>query len=176
MHNRFFGNIHSKPTQKVGFVVKTLGFKGVIKVAVYSDEIFDNITQSGFLLLNREGRWVPYKIESYNIENDSIKLTDLNNEAEAQAICGLEIHLHKSEMDNLSEDSFNFLIGFTMFNQDNHKIGIITDLIQMHLSSLLEVRMEEKNILVPIHESLIINIDEASKSLTLTMHEGLTEL
>ncbi|MBX2985608.1 MAG: ribosome maturation factor RimM [Bacteroidia bacterium] len=176
MSNRLTANIHSKPTQKVGFIVKAHGFKGAVKIAVDSDDIFNAITQSGFMLLKREGRWVPYKIESYNADNEYIKLEDINSEKEAQSIAGLDIQIHTSDLPDNQEIDYHNFIGLELFNQNNERIGIIKELIQMPMHDLLDIEMENKSILVPIHHSLIIDVDHSLNRLVLEMHEGLTDL
>ncbi|MCO6494096.1 MAG: 16S rRNA processing protein RimM [Bacteroidetes bacterium] len=176
MSNRLFGNIHSKPTQKVGFVVKSHGFKGAVRVAIDSEIVFENIVKSGFLMLVREGRWVPYKIESYNLENESIKLEDMHNEEDTRAISGLDIVVYEQENTSTETQDYKSIIGYTLFNQDKHKIGTVKEWIQMPMHDLLEVEMEDKSILVPIHESLILNIQQSKREITLQMYEGLTDL
>ena len=175
MNKQIFGNIHSEPTQKVGFVVKTQGYKGAIKLNLETEEIESLLSEQEFLLLIKEGKWVPYLIEEFNPNNLVVKLADINSEEDAQKLIGHDVCLHNSILESIENSVFSFN-GFVVLNQNKEKIGIVKDFIEMPGHSLLEVASENKDYLVPFHEDLIIEINEEKEYIILEIAEGLFDI
>ena len=86
-------NIHSKPTQKVGFVLKPHGYKGHLKFQ--SD--FD--IEDDFLLLEINQKFVPFEIEGINPQGSIIKLKGIDSETEASLLSGLSILAFSDEVE-----------------------------------------------------------------------------
>ena len=159
-------NIHSKPTQKVGFVVKTHGFKGQLKLELDEDFILED-----FLLLAINQKFVPYQIESFNEQACIIKLKDIDNEEMASQLTGLDV------LDFIDEvfDAVNYN-QFELVNLQDNKSYQITNTIEMPSQILLEIRVDYKDVLIPLHQDLGLKIDEDDKKIYLNFHEGILDL
>lgn len=165
---------HSEPTQKVGSVVKTHGYKGFIKLFFDNDDFEDLALQQDFLYVVRQGRWVPFKIEEVNSKHGAIKLTDFQSDTDVLPLLNAEIVLPVSLIDSLPKEQS--IINFELHNQDGLVVGEITDIIDMPGHTLLEVQSTNGNILIPFHESLVLQIEEEAQILTLQIAEGLLDL
>lgn len=159
-------NIHSKPTQKVGFVVKTHGFKGQLKL-----ELDEDFIPEDFLLLAINQKFVPYQIESFNDQASIVKLKDIDNEEMASQLTGLDI------LDFIDEvlDAVNYN-QFELVNLQDNKSYQITNTIEMPSQILLEIRVEYKDVLIPLHQDLGLRIDEDEKKIYLNFPEGILDL
>ncbi|MEZ4805663.1 MAG: hypothetical protein R2852_09325 [Bacteroidia bacterium] len=67
-------NIHARPTRQVGFVLKTHGFNGQLKI-----ELEDEYKLSEFILLEINGKFVPFAIQSFNQTSGILKLSDFDS-------------------------------------------------------------------------------------------------
>ena len=98
-------NIHSKPTSKVGFVLKTHGYKGFLKIVI-DDEDFE---PNDFLLIEINQKFVPFQIESYNPQSDLIKLKGFDSDIAVQDFVSANI----LKMEEISEELTDFdIIGY----------------------------------------------------------------
>lgn len=167
-------NIHSKPTQKVGFVLKPHGYKGWIRIQIDEEEIEDIVFQSDFLLLELQDQWVPFKIEDYNPNIPAVKLFNLNSETETSPLLGASILLFSDLIpDDLEQHS---LENFKVYNSDDSFKGIVISEINLPGHLVLEIELDSKVYMVPFHPDLVILIDEENKVLKMKIAEGLEEL
>lgn len=160
-------NIHSKPTRKVGFVLKTHGFNGHIRIK--TDEDFQ---PDEFLLIEINGKFVPYKIAHYNANSDIILLDGLNSSDQVEFLCG------KSILDFVVEKP-KTEIDFTQYQIENTLTGEIyniTSVIEMPSQILIEFRVGYKDCLLPFHDDLISDIDHALKLIKAQFPDGLLDL
>lgn len=159
-------NIHSKPTQKVGFVVKTHGFKGQLKL-----DLIEGYIPKDFLLLSINNKFVPYQIESLNEQANIVKLKDINNEDSANQFVGVDIVDFDDEINNDIDYS-----QFKLVNLLDNKSYQITNTIEMPSQILVEIRVEYKDVLIPLHQDLGLKIDEDKKQIYLNFPEGILDL
>ena len=67
--------------------------------------------------------------------------------------------------------------GFILLNQDEIEIGVIEDVISMPQQELAQIMTKaQQEILIPLHESLIVDIDPDRKVVKMEIVDGLTDL
>lgn len=162
-------NIHSKPTRKVGFVLKTHGFNGHIRLNI-NDQSFE---PRDFLLVNINDKYVPFKIESLNSEADIVLLEGFNSSDAVQFLINKEI-LCFSEEEITTE--MPDLVGYTLIDLNSRQEFRITSLIEMPQQILIEFRHNYKDCLLPMHEDLITEIDHEKLIVKARFPEGLLDL
>jgi 16S rRNA processing protein RimM len=171
---KFIGNIHSKPTQKVGFVMKTNGYKGWLRVFHYEEA--SKLPEKGdYLLVNPEGKWVPFLIEDVSDSASLVKLKHLDSDESASFLAGCDILEFSDESLEMSSEPTG-LEGYDLLDQNGVMKGTILQLIEMPGHEVLEIEFNKENLLVPFHDSLIIEIDDEKKIVWMNWPEGLDEL
>jgi len=167
-------NIHSKPTQKVGFVLKPHGYKGWLRIQIEQEEIEDIVFQSDFLFLELQDQWVPFKIEDYNPNIPAVKLFHLDSETDTTPLLGTSILLFSDLIpEDLEQDSFE---NYSIYDSDNCFKGVVVSEINLPGHVVLEIKLDSKVYMVPFHPDLVIEIDEETKVLKMKIAEGLVDL
>jgi len=169
-----YSHIHSEPTQKVGSVVKTHGYKGFLKLFFDDSDWEDLAFDQDFLYIVREGRWVPYAIEEINANLCAVKLKDFNSDKEVFCLLQCDLVLPLSILESLPENAS--ILGYTLLDQNNIAIGTISEIIEMPGHTLLQIESEKGQYLIPFHDSLLIAIHEEQKMLQLEIVEGLLDM
>jgi 16S rRNA processing protein RimM len=69
------------------------------------------------------------------------------------------------------------LSGYKVYKIDNRLVGTIIDVIENPGQLLMNVRIKkDKEILIPLHEDLIIRIDNKKKIIKMDLPQGLIEI
>jgi ribosomal 30S subunit maturation factor RimM len=174
--------IHAKPTQKVGFVVKTHGYKGGLLLALTPpyDEVQEGILalieEKGFLLLVIEDQWVPYEISDINVLSGIVSLKNIINPEQAETLCGLSFCLPADELQPFHATLSEWK-AYTLLNSQGKKMGVIQQTISMPGHTLLNVINDNgKDFLVPFHPELLVSVQDDLKQITLLIPDGLEDL
>ncbi|MEA3496075.1 MAG: ribosome maturation factor RimM [Bacteroidota bacterium] len=163
----------------IGTIIKTHGFKGLIKVDFILE--FDKTEdEDNFLFILINNKVVPFYIENLEkIGNDItlIKLEDIDTKEEVQQYVGMDVCIQKEKVNIDEKQLANSLgiINYSIIDQDNKKIGLINDVFDNAGQTLFQVLDGEKEILIPFHEDLLIDLDADSQTISLQIADGLIE-
>lgn len=156
----------------IGYVSKSHGFKGHVKLNFFKEEYKNNIKKSGYLFLEISKKGVPFFIEELDSSKTIVKLEDVNSEDEAKKLSAMQVVTFD---DSVKELQFQ-LMDFTLVDQHGKEVGLINDLVDLQGNVLLEVRRGVEEIYIPFHEDLIHEINPESKRVVLEIAEGLLDI
>lgn len=159
-------NIHSKPTQKVGFVLKPHGYKGHLKIQT------DFEIEDDFLFLEINQKFVPFPIESINSQGNIIKLKDIDSETEASKLSGLSILFFA---ENVEKGEFDFE-GYELHDLISKNKYVITGVEMIPNNILLEFRDGYKDYLIPFSEGIIVSVDDENQIIKANFPDGILDL
>ncbi|MDP2176288.1 MAG: hypothetical protein Q8K70_10310 [Bacteroidota bacterium] len=164
-----FNNIHSKPTNKVGFVLKPHGYKGYFKIVIEDD----NYEPDEFLLIEINQKFVPYQIENYQAQSDLIKLKDFDSDSAVKAFmsCAILTFIDETQID----DEIN-IIGYELLDTHSNQRFVITNLDLIPNNPLIEFKNGDKDCLLPFQDELILEIDHDNKLVKAIIPNGLLDL
>lgn len=165
---------------EVGKLGKPFGVSGKLKLIV-PDEILDVIQKSKVVFLKRGGHHIPFFIEYIEESHDTlVKIEEIDDPQSAKNCSGSLLFLPIKDMPKIKEQPglyFSILKGFILLNQDEIEIGVIEDVISMPQQELAQIMTKaQQEILIPLHESLIIDIDPDRKVVKMEIVDGLTDL
>lgn len=128
----------------------------------------------------RPESYIPYFIEECIIASDSeviLLLDETYNPEDARTIVGKNFYIENALYDQLQpkEVTMDFA-GFTVYNQDDKKIGIITEINEMPGQLLASVDVEGIEAMIPLVEQHILSININKKEITLQIPDGLLEV
>jgi len=177
----------------VAQVAKSYGTEGEVMVTIFSDiedytvtELLANGSQGEnykrpvFLLI--EGLPVPFFIKSIKSKGHNkgiIKFVDIDDIKDAEEIIGHKIYYEKTFLDNIRDnrpsDDLSSLIGYTVYQDlQLNKIGTITNINDFGTNLCAEIKtLDDKEVLIPLHEDLIKDLDPVKRQITLIIPEGL---
>lgn len=161
---------------KVGTIITTHGIKGEVKVK--SDTSFreDRYKIGNKLYLQFEGEMIEIKIDSYRVHKgfDLITFNNLKNINDVLMYVGLDIYVHKDDLEELEEEEFYFdtLIGMDILDEGSVHIGVITDVMEVPQGEILVIKTKEnKELLIPFVFDYVITINEVENYIVIKIPE-----
>ena len=146
-----------------------MGFRGVAP-----DEM--NLQEPVFIYF--DGLPVPFFIEKLTprgVSKALCRLTGLHSLADAEEIAGAAVYADPSTLDREEDEEeldLDALVGWTVYRADTKEaVGTVSGYEDIPGNPCLYIGSAA--VLVPLHEDLIVDIDEDSRSLTLVIPEGL---
>lgn len=162
---------------KIGKLIKPHGIKGEISFA-FENDVFDKV-DCPYLICRIDGIFVPFFVQEYRFKGkDTALLTfeGVDSDEKAQRMSGLEVYFPRKYYEgNCEEDieySWNFFIGFKVFDENAGELGIIEEVDEKTINTLFLIKGEE-DIIIPATEDFIAKIDAKKKLLYLNLPEGL---
>lgn len=156
----------------IGYIKKAHGLNGTCKIQLHHDLNFEAIKT---VFLEQSDDVIPYVVERLNQRYLTLRLIDTIDKA--KKLKGCRVFVPKKFIyfeDNISE--LDTLLGYTVLDQTNKSLGIITDFVDNNSSGLLVVRESEKEILIPFVDDFIVNIDHSKRELTMNLPDGLSDI
>jgi 16S rRNA processing protein RimM len=164
----------------VGTVVNKFSFKGELLVKLDTDEpeLFIEM-ESVFIEIGKN--LVPFFIERSQLHKSlllRIKIEDIDDEPAADALMKRDLYLPLSFLPALDGNKFYFheVINYKMIDTHHGEIGTITGINDMTTQALFVVDHGGAEILIPLNDHFIDNVDRKNKTITVTTPEGLIDL
>ncbi|WP_172916298.1 ribosome maturation factor RimM [Capnocytophaga canimorsus] len=164
----------------IGTIVSKFSFKGEVLVKLDSDdpEIYENM-ESVFIALG--GKPVPFFIEKCSLHKSDllrIKFEDVSSEADAEALMKHKLYLPLSFLPKLSGNQFYFheVIGFTVKDVHYGEVGTIVGVNDTTSQALFEIEREGKQILIPMNDDFLVEVNRKNKTIIVQTPEGLIDL
>ncbi len=165
----------------IGYVQRTLGFKGQIHIQLDCPPKHNN-EQPAFVWFLQFGKPVPFQVISYKVEPQGkvkVLLEDINDEQDALALKNLTCLIEEELYDKYFEtiESYDYLFGFIVIDKQDGELGMVEDVLENENGhDNLLVFYKNKEIYIPFVESIIIKIDELNKKIYCNLPEGLIKL
>ena len=124
---------------------------------------------------------IPFFIESSQLHKSDllrVRFEDVTNEADADALIKSEVYLPLEFLPKLEGDKFYFheVIGFTMVDINYGIVGTIVSINDSTAQALFEVENDGKEILIPMNDEFISEVNRKSKTIIVETPPGLIEL
>jgi 16S rRNA processing protein RimM len=124
---------------------------------------------------------VPFFIETSSIHKNDflrVRFEDVTTEEEAEALLGNDIYLPLSMLPKLSGNKFYYheVIGFEVEDQRLGVVGKIQSVNDSTAQPLFEVLNGGIEILIPMIDHFLVQIDRENKKVVMNLPEGLIEM
>ena len=162
---------------KIGYISKTHGLNGEVNFH-FTDDIFDLI-ESPYLLIRIDGIIVPIYMESYRFRSDEVaivKFEGFNSSEKSQRLVGCDVLFERSKATESESEEFSldYFVGFTLIDLPDKTVGKIIDVDTSTENYLFIVEDNNGNeILIPAHDELIVDINNQSHLLKMSLPQGL---
>lgn len=167
----------------VGNLSKPHGVRGVLKFL--SDYVFtqDFLKQQVFFV-KQENNVVPYIAEKIEFTGNNIYLItfeDIKSKEAADLIKNKPVLLPKEIAEPLIaeddfEETFAYLEGYELQNENKEPVGVIEEVITMPQHELAKITLQQREVLIPLEEDLIIDIDDKKKIVVTMIPVGLLDI
>jgi 16S rRNA processing protein RimM len=164
----------------LGKIVKKYSFKGEVLAKLDTDqpELYENL---GSILLDLRDNLVPFFIENSQLHKSEllrIKFEDVDSEQDADSILKCDLYLPLEFLPKLEGNKFYFheVIGFTIEDVNFGKVGVIKGINDITAQALFEVDRDGIDILIPMNDEFIKNVDRKKKTIVVDTPQGLIDL
>lgn len=164
----------------LGKIVSKFSFKGEVLVKLDTDEP-ESYTKMESVFVNYNNNLVPFFIEKCSLHKSDllrIKFEDVDSEEDADDLMKAELYLPLTLLPKLEGNQFYYheIIGFTIVDTGFGEVGIIKAINDTTAQALFEVDRSGVEILIPMNDEFIDEIDRKSKTITVRTPEGLIDL
>ena len=164
----------------LGKIVKKYSFKGEVLVKLDTDqpEIYNNLDA---VFIELKNNLIPFFIEKSQLHKSQllrIKFEDVTTEEDADTIMKSDLFLPLILLPKLEGDKFYFheVIGFTVKDVNFGNVGIIKGIIDSTSQALFEIDREGVEILIPMNDEFIKEVNRENKTIVVETPEGLIDL
>ena len=164
----------------LGKIAKKFSFKGEVLLYLDTDEpeLYENM-ESVFVEFNKN--LVPFFIENSSLhKNDFLRVQfeDVDTEEEADSIMNCEVYLPLSMLPKLTGNQFYYheVVGFEI---EDKRLGIFGKIVSINDTTaqpLFEVLNGEVEMLIPMIDHFLVEIDRKNKKVVMDLPEGLVEM
>ncbi|WP_395807933.1 ribosome maturation factor RimM [Daejeonella sp.] len=163
----------------IGYITKTKGLKGEVQVYFEYDEPANLPLDSVFAEIN--GKLVPFFISTYKLQNNqtgNFYFDDIDTIEKAQTLIRKKLYLLNSLKPVRDDDEFLItdLKGFMVHDQTVGELGDIIEIHEYPQQFVAVVSYKFKEIMFPLNDDLIVEIDEENGILKVDLPEGLVDL
>lgn len=163
----------------IGYITKTKGLKGELQLYFEFEDYQDLDLDVVFLELN--GKMVPFFVASHKLYENSTGLfyfDDVDHVDKAQPLVKKKAYLPLSKKPEREDDEFYYtdLKGFIAVDETLGELGEIIEVNEYPQQFVATVNYQNKEILFPLNEDFIVEIDDEENILTLDLPEGLLDI
>ena len=164
---------------RIARVLKSYGTEGEILMGFRDIDPEDlNLEEPVFIIF--DGLPVPFFIESFQTRGTSralVRLTGIKSLSDAEEIAGRDVFARPDAVDGGRDEgdglSVEDLVGWKLLDENGDKVGSVTGYEPIPGNPCLYVETVSDTVMVPLHEDLIIDIDEETLRISMRIPEGL---
>ena len=159
---------------KIAQVLKSNGREGELLVG-FVGIAPEDIDLEEPVFIEFDGLPVPFYFESFTPRGNTralVRLTGVRNLTDAEELVGRDVCAE----DDLYEDEEEDLTGWTVLDADGTEVGTVTAHEDIPGNPCIWVETGHGEVLVPLREELVLDVDEQKETLRMTIPEGLLNL
>ena len=174
--------IKQAATARVGKAVKAHSYGGEVKMEF--DQNFDE-EAAEFMIVKEDGLPTQLYVEGYKYSSDTqaiYKLEDIDTEADAKRLLvGKDVYVEKEHIrENVTEETEGTvyaLKGYSVNDASHGRLGTVSEIDDQTANILLIVRKDNGDeIMIPVADEYIKEIDDDNKQITLQLPDGFLDL
>lgn len=163
----------------VGRIVKTHGLKGEVTLRI-DNEQFDEIEELNYFLLDVKDTLIPFFVEDivYHSNKAFVLFQDLKTMEAASQLVGTSVYLPLDLLPEKEGNDFysHEVVGFTVFDEERGELGTVQEIIEYPTQSLIQIVIDGKEVLIPIHGDIIKDVDREGKKIYIIAPNGLIDM
>ena len=164
---------------RIARVLKSYGTSGEILMG-FREIGPEDLNHKEPVFIMFDGLPVPFFIESFQPKGSAkalVRLTGIKSLDDAEEIAGCDVYARRSALHDLSDEdeglTVDMLPGWTLFDAEGREVGVISDYEPIPGNTCLYVETGSGTVMVPLHDDLIVDIDEENQRISLQIPEGL---
>ena len=164
---------------EIGKIVNTHGLRGEVKVVPWTNtpDVFEDIEY--VYVKGKEEKKFEISNIKYQKNNIIVKLKGLDDITDAERLKNAVLTTDREQLPELSEGEYYIedLIGCEIFSEEGKSYGRLDDVINTGSKEIYVVKRQGmKDLLIPVIDEVVLNIDIEAKKIIVRLMEGLEDL
>lgn len=165
---------------ELGYIERSHGVDGAF-VAVFDVDQPKRYAKIDALFIERGAQLVPYLVRRVSAGKGNtfvIWVEGVTSEAEAIALKGSVLYLPETVLPKLKSNQFYFheLVGCQVEDAGLGKLGTVTEIFSLPNQTLMAMNWQGSEVLIPVHDDIVKQLDRESKLVFTNLPEGLLEV
>ena len=163
----------------LGRISRANVYDGSVTIKI-GQQFIENLPEMESVFLEIENKPVPFFISSSEYSGSDIlklKFDGYSTFDKINEFTGCRVFLTVVGKEKLPDSKAGILTGFKVFLKDNEFLGTIVEIISNPGHDLIMVQSSQlKEMLIPLHEDFIVDIDSKKGIIVLDIPDGLKDL
>lgn len=163
----------------VGKIVKTHGLKGEVTLRI-DNEQFDEIEELNYFLLDINDKLIPYFVENITFHSNKsfVLFQDLKALEAANQLVGISAYLPLDLLPEKDGNDFysHEVVDFLVIDEEKGELGKVQEIIEYPTQSLIQIVINGKEVLIPIHDDIIQDVNREEKKIYIKAPNGLIDM
>ena len=163
----------------VGKIVKTHGLKGEVTLRI-DNEQFDEIEELNYFLLDINDKLIPYFVENITFHSNKsfVLFQDLKSLEAANQLVGISVYLPLDLLPEKDGNDFysHEVVDFLVIDEEKGELGKVQEIIEYPTQSLIQILINGKEVLIPIHDDIIQDVNREEKTIYIKAPNGLIDM
>ncbi|XZF16067.1 ribosome maturation factor RimM [Chitinophagaceae bacterium MMS25-I14] len=164
---------------RIGKIVATHGLQGnLIMTHIAGQAGWLKKDDVLFVEMNK-GSFIPHFVTMAKAANDEeyiVTVDDVATVEAAKKLVGKQVYVKEELLAGIMKDSPLMWIGFNLVDRTKGSLGAIEDVLQTGTQWLAKLTIEGKEVLIPLIDQLIIEVNARNKFIRMDLPEGLIEV
>jgi len=171
--------IQKEEVSRIGFFSKPHGIKGELSL-VTEYELFEG-ENDPYLVCEMDGILVPFFVESFRSKGKSVilvKLNGIDDEKLAKRFVKQEVFYPSNRLTEpeIKKEPWAFCTGYMLVNNMDDEVGVITEVDNTTINTLLRVDYQGRELLVPMSSEIFKAAAFTMKKLHVALPNGILDL
>ena len=155
-------------------------FKGELKIKLINNYKID-LKSIQTIFIEEDNVLIPYKLNKIKYQNKNnltLIIDQINCESKAKQLVSKKCFLSKNHLpERKGIDFYSFQVkDFVVIDKSNKKIGIIVEIVERPIQSLMVVNTNSKEILIPIHRDIVLSVNHKKKEIRVELPNNFLDL
>ncbi|TXK77506.1 ribosome maturation factor RimM [Paenibacillus sp. N3.4] len=164
----------------VGKIVNTHGIRGELKIIPETDfpERFD--IGNTLIIVDSQNKQTPVTVQTSRLHKNMfvIQFKQFNHINEVEKFKGSLVKIESNAQQPLEEGEYYYheIIGCKVVTEEDQELGLVSEVLTPGANDVWVVSLPKgKQLLLPVIDDVILNVDIASKTIRIHLMEGLME-
>ncbi len=163
----------------IGKIIKAQGLKGELKV-FFEEKQLARLKSIDTLFVKQKNGTIPFSVRSLRKAKDHsyyLMFEEINSRTDAELLIG-HVMLADNTMFRKKEvaEGYSFTAGYTMIDLHEGELGRIEDVLQLPANDVAQLFIKEKEVLLPLNDYIVVEVNKRKKQLTVNMPKGLVKM
>jgi 16S rRNA processing protein RimM len=141
----------------------------------------EEYTELETVFVEMNGFLTPYFIDNVKLKNKgfaAVKFEGVNTENDARIILRKNLFLPAQILPKLTGTQFydHEVVGFTVVDVNYGVVGKLESIIDLQVNPLIQIMNGTKEVLIPLMDGVVTELDRKKKTMTIQAPAGLIEL